>query len=64
MRTLGKISNFATSTFALWVILFAVLSFFVPQVFAWIAPHVSLLLGIIMFGMGLTLSVDDLKAFF
>ncbi|MBU8792338.1 bile acid:sodium symporter family protein [Oceanobacillus caeni] len=64
MRTLGKISNFATSTFALWVILFAVLSFFVPQVFAWIAPHVSLLLGIIMFGMGLTLSVDDFKGVF
>lgn len=61
MKTLGKVSNFATSTFALWVILFAVLSFFIPQGFAWIAPHVSLLLGIIMFGMGLTLSVNDFK---
>ncbi|WP_068677768.1 bile acid:sodium symporter family protein [Oceanobacillus sp. Castelsardo] len=64
MKTLGKVSNFATSTFALWVILFAVLSFFVPQGFAWLAPHVSLLLGIIMFGMGLTLTVDDFKGVF
>ena len=64
MRTLGKISNFATSTFAIWVIIFAVVSFFVPQGFTWIAPHVSLLLGIIMFGMGLTLSVNDFKGVF
>ncbi len=61
MKTLGKISNFATSTFALWVIVFAVFSFLVPEGFAWIAPHISLLLGIIMFGMGLTLSLDDFK---
>src|SRR5699024_2910627 len=32
-----------------------------PSGFSWIAPHVSLLLGIIMFGMGLTLSLDDFK---
>ncbi|MCF3942963.1 bile acid:sodium symporter family protein [Oceanobacillus alkalisoli] len=64
MQTLGKVSRFATSTFALWVIIFAVLSFFIPQGFAWIAPHVSLLLGIIMFGMGLTLTVDDFKGVF
>lgn len=64
MGTLGKISRFATSTFALWVIIFAALSFFIPQGFAWIAPHVSLLLGIIMFGMGLTLTVDDFKGVF
>ncbi|GGN52283.1 MULTISPECIES: bile acid:sodium symporter family protein [Oceanobacillus] len=64
METLGKISRFATSTFALWVIIFAALSFFIPQGFAWIAPHVSLLLGIIMFGMGLTLTVDDFKGVF
>src|SRR4051812_45306860 len=64
MKTLGKISNFATSTFAIWVIIFAVLSFLMPEGFAWIAPHISLLLGIIMFGMGLTLSVNDFKGVF
>ena len=61
MKTLGKVSNFAQSTFALWVIIFAVFSFLVPEGFAWIAPHISLLLGIIMFGMGLTLTTGDFK---
>ncbi|MBT2215640.1 bile acid:sodium symporter family protein [Virgibacillus dakarensis] len=64
MKTLEKISNFAGSTFALWVILFAVLSFFLPGGFTWIEPHISLLLGVIMFGMGLTLSLSDFKAVF
>lgn len=62
MKTLGKISNFAGNTFALWVILFAILAFFLPGGFTWIAPHIALLLGVIMFGMGLTLSLSDFKA--
>ncbi|GGK04280.1 putative sodium-dependent transporter YocS [Lentibacillus kapialis] len=61
MRILEKISDFAGNTFAVWVILFAALSLMFPGGFAWIAPHVSLLLGIIMFGMGLTLTLDDFK---
>ncbi|MGY0692019.1 bile acid:sodium symporter family protein [Virgibacillus sp. FSP13] len=64
MKTLEKISSFAGNTFAVWVILFAILSFFLPGGFTWIAPHIALLLGIIMFGMGLTLSLSDFKAVF
>lgn len=64
LKVLGKISNFATKTFAIWVIIFAVLSFLIPEGFAWISPHVTLLLGIIMFSMGLTLTVDDFKRVF
>ncbi|WP_094763118.1 bile acid:sodium symporter family protein [Bacillus andreraoultii] len=64
MRQLTKISNFAGNTFAVWIIIFAILSYFIPEGFTWIAPHISLLLGIIMFGMGLTLTVDDFKAVF
>ncbi|MBP1970713.1 BASS family bile acid:Na+ symporter [Virgibacillus natechei] len=64
MKTLEKVSNFAGNTFAIWVILFASLSFFFPGGFTWIAPYISLLLGIIMFGMGLTLSLDDFKGVF
>ncbi|MBP2077268.1 bile acid:sodium symporter family protein [Oceanobacillus polygoni] len=64
MKTLGRISNFATNTFALWVIIFAIFSFIYPSGFAWIAPHIPLLLGIIMFGMGLTLSVNDFRGIF
>ncbi len=59
MKTLERISQFAGNTFAIWVLLFAGLAFFVPDGFTWIAPYISILLGIIMFGMGMTLSVDD-----
>lgn len=64
MKTLEKVSSFVGNTFAIWVILFASLSFFFPEGFTWIAPYISLLLGIIMFGMGLTLSVSDFKSVF
>lgn len=61
MKLLENISKFAGNTFAIWVIIFAIMAFFIPSGFTWIAPHISLLLGIIMFGMGLTLSLDDFK---
>lgn len=64
MKALERISTFAGNTFAFWVILFGVLSFFFPGGFTWIAPYIALLLGIIMFGMGLTLSLDDFKRVF
>src|SRR5699024_6558638 len=62
MRVLERISTIAGNTFAVWVILFVVLAFVFPDGFSWIAPHISLLLGIIMFGMGLTLSLNDFKS--
>ncbi|KAA0955500.1 bile acid:sodium symporter family protein [Sporosarcina sp. ANT_H38] len=61
MKTLDRVSQFAGNTFAVWVLLFATLAFFIPDGFTWIAPHISILLGIIMFGMGMTLSVEDFK---
>ncbi len=61
MKLLDRISQFAGNTFAVWVLLFAALAFFIPDGFTWIAPYISILLGIIMFGMGMTLSVDDFK---
>ena len=61
MKVLERISTVAGNTFAIWIIIFATLAFFMPNGFSWIAPHISLLLGIIMFGMGLTLTTDDFK---
>ncbi|WP_109514320.1 bile acid:sodium symporter family protein [Pseudomonas ovata] len=59
MRALAALSRFVGNTFAYWVLLFAVLAFLFPQVFiglkGWIVP----LLGLVMFGMGLTLKVED-----
>lgn len=64
MNTLGKISNFVGNTFAIWVLLFGALAFFAPSAFTWIAPYIVPLLGIVMFGMGLTLSANDFKEVF
>ncbi len=61
MKAIASLSAFVGKTFALWVILFAVLGFFLPDVFKQVAPWIVTLLGIIMFGMGLTISPDDFK---
>ncbi|MCP3030108.1 bile acid:sodium symporter family protein [Halobacillus sp. A1] len=64
MKTLDKISSFVGSTFAVWVLSAAILAFIFPEGFTWIAPYIVPLLGIIMFGMGLTLTKSDFKAVF
>lgn len=61
MDMLEKVGKFAGNTFALWVLLLAGLALYSPDLFTWIGPYVSLLLGIVMFGMGMTLSVGDFK---
>ncbi|PVX40599.1 BASS family bile acid:Na+ symporter [Pasteurella langaaensis DSM 22999] len=59
MQTLLKITQFASKTFALWVLLFAYLAFQFPLIFKEIAPYIPYLLGLVMFGMGITLTFDD-----
>lgn len=61
MKALIKLSTFIGNTFAVWVILSAALAFLLPGGFTWISPYINLLLGIIMFGMGLTLKLKDFK---
>lgn len=56
---LAKISQFAGKTFAVWVLFAAILALFFPNGFIWIGSYVSILLGIVMFGMGMTLSLAD-----
>ncbi|MBD5026824.1 bile acid:sodium symporter family protein, partial [Xanthomonas citri pv. citri] len=38
-----------------------VLGFTFPSFFTWISSYITIFLGIIMFGMGLTLQADDFK---
>ncbi len=61
MKILASFSAFVGKSFALWVILFAVAGFFFPETFRQLAPWIVTLLAIIMFGMGLTISVDDFR---
>jgi BASS family bile acid:Na+ symporter len=64
MQALVRLSQFVGKTFAVWVLLFAVLAFIAPAQFKWIAAYIVPLLGIIMFGMGLTLSKEDFREVF
>src|SRR5690625_3882444 len=64
MSTLQQISQFTGKAFAPGVLLVAGLAFIAPQGFIWIVPYISLLLGIIMVGIGMTLSLDDFQAVF
>ncbi len=50
---------FVGRSFAIWVIVFAALGFVMPATFSIFAPWIVVLLGIIMFGMGLTISGKD-----
>ncbi|MDX3925466.1 MAG: bile acid:sodium symporter family protein [Shinella sp.] len=61
MKAIASLSAFVGKTFALWVIFFALLGFFFPDAFKQLTPYIVTLLGIIMFGMGLTLSLDDFR---
>ncbi len=59
MQTLIKLSNFVGKTFTLWVLLFAALAFWFPATFAALRGYIPYLLGIVMFGMGITLTFND-----
>lgn len=59
MKVLAAFSAFVGKTFALWVLLFAGLGFLFPDLFRQLTPWIVTLLGIIMFGMGLTISAKD-----
>ncbi|MEK3765518.1 MULTISPECIES: bile acid:sodium symporter family protein [unclassified Solibacillus] len=61
MGVLQKIGKFAGNTFALWVLVAAGLAIWIPEYFTWIGSYITILLGIVMFGMGMTLKIDDFK---
>lgn len=59
-----------TNLFALWTVLGTTWAWFIPEHFLWVVdgrfrplgqPLISVMLGLIMLGMGLTLSFDDFK---
>ena len=61
MSTFLRFTQFIQKTFALWVVLFAGIALIVPEAFVWLKAYIIWMLGIIMFGMGMTMSVDDFK---
>jgi len=61
MSTFLRLTQFIQKTFALWVVLFAGIALIVPEAFVWLKAYIIWMLGIIMFGMGMTMTVDDFK---
>lgn len=59
MQTLLKITRFFSKTFALWVLVFAYLAFQFPDIFKPLKDAIPYLLGLVMFGMGITLTFND-----
>jgi BASS family bile acid:Na+ symporter len=64
VNSVEKVSAVVGKTFSFWVLLFACLGFFAPQLFTGYKSWITPLLGIVMFGMGLTLSTADFKEVF
>lgn len=59
MKQLAAISAFAGKYFAVFVIAAALIAFFVPDPFIPINSYVPILLGVVMFGMGMTMKPAD-----
>lgn len=64
MKALEKLSGLAGKYFAVLVILTAVIAFIFPSAFVVFGSYITILLGIVMFGMGLTLKPVDFKLVF
>ena len=64
MQYLSKISDFVSKYMAPLVIIVAAIALFEPASFKWAAPKITILLGVVMFGMGMTLKLRDFKLVF
>ena len=64
-KIIRSVSHFLSSYASPFVIASAIVAFFLPVAFGWVHGNVSsVILGIIMLSMGLTLSVQDFKILF
>ena len=56
-----RFTQFIQKTFALWVILFAGIALLLPELFIWLKAYIPWLLGLVMLGMGMTMTLADFK---
>jgi len=59
--TLERIGRFTSKYFVVWVVLFSAVALYTPETFVPIGDHIALLLGLVMLGMGLTLTPADFR---
>ena len=62
MSAFLRFNLFIPKTFAIWVVVFAVIALIYPSAFVWMKAYIPWVLGIIMLGMGMTMTVDDFKS--
>ena len=64
MKALEKINAVVSKNMALLVIVFAAIALMLPAAFKWATSQITMLLGVVMFGMGMTLRLQDFKEIF
>lgn len=64
MKYLSLLNSIITNYFTFWIIIFSAIAYFYPAYFADLRTLIVPTLGIIMFGMGVTLTTDDFKRVF
>src|SRR5438093_7834537 len=58
---MNRVAQLITSLFVVWVILAGIAALAWPAGFAWFQPYIVPALGVVMFGMGITLTPADFK---
>lgn len=61
MQKVKAFGDWLTKWFTAIVIVWAVFNYFVPQASLWGKSYTGYFLGIVLFGMGLTLTLDDFR---
>ena len=61
MESLVSFSKWLSKWFTVAVILWAAFNYVLPATSSWVIPNTAYLLGLILFGMGLTLTTEDFK---
>jgi len=60
MKFLVQLSRLAGRYFVVWVLVVSILGYIRPSLFMWVKPLIKPLLGVIMFGMGMTLKAENI----
>lgn len=64
MNIIGKVSRFVGAYLTYIVLAVVAWAYVMPGAFLWAVPNTVLLLGVVMFGMGMTLHASDFKLVF
>lgn len=64
MKTLNAIGTALSRYVAVIIVALSVWAFFMPSLFSWATSYTTVFLGVIMFGMGLTIKAQDFKVVF